>query len=268
MYNTYHRGITDDQTGIREIQVASNATNFHFRFLREFLKMHPLKFLLFYQFGSSSRRRRKEKSDKKKKKSCVRGVPKKEGILRDRSCQRALSSFFLSFFSISFSGMRPPCTGWCMCIVTGHRAWTRAWWRVCVHTGAEGCVDGSPPPSSSDPPPPCGPIYFPEGLPLSPLSFLSRLRQLVSAQTWVCSRFSSFEFPCRMIARQHLTAFAFLSRRFFTVVWKSASCRRDCGYWRYKLFSAVSKEFVHTTLFVDHVDWSMVNAGNAGIGSR
>ncbi|CAK9805912.1 hypothetical protein ANTQUA_LOCUS4616 [Anthophora quadrimaculata] len=42
----------------------------------------------------------------------------------------------------------------------------------------------SPPPSSSvDPPPPCGPIYFPEGLPLSPLSFLSRLRQPVSAQT-------------------------------------------------------------------------------------
>lgn len=38
--------------------------------------------------------------------------------------QRALSSFFLSFFffPISFSGMRPPCTGWCMCIVTGHRA--------------------------------------------------------------------------------------------------------------------------------------------------
>lgn len=85
--------------------------------------------------------------------------------------------------------------------------------RVCVHTGAEGCVDGPPPPSSSDPPPPCGPIYFPEGLPLSPLSFLSRLRQPVSAQTWVRSRLSSSEFPRWMITREHLPCPAF-TRRF------------------------------------------------------
>ena len=60
----------------------------------------------------------------------MRGVPKKEGILV--TVVAASSFFFLSFFrfflfffSISFSGMRPPCTGWCMCIVTRVRAHRR-----------------------------------------------------------------------------------------------------------------------------------------------
>lgn len=102
MYNTYHRGITDDQTGIREIQVASNATNFHFRFLREFLKMHPLKFLLFYQFGSSSRRRRKEKSDKKKRnRACEVSRKKKEYSVTVVASELFLLSFFLFFRSVS-----------------------------------------------------------------------------------------------------------------------------------------------------------------------